>query len=386
MRHNCLRSPLLVLAACLFICIEVHAASFVGKVIEINDGDEITIFNMNRPVRIRLNGIDAPESTQLFGDIARQHLSDLVYDKVVLVEYSGIGQHSSLIGRVLLNETDISAQMIRDGAAWFDARARLSDSQREIYSQSEKAARNERRGLWQTPGAVAPWEFVEAQTKGNSIKAVSTPPSEAAKSNGITRDLNSMSLLKTSGRTAQPLSVLSEMYSALDASAKSWNQLKPEGQNFSVFIPKGGLQKTRPMSFMGGSIDINTYTVRDGYSIYELMWATGPDQSKTDVDAIQSALTGVYKGMNAAFSESRLSTAFECEPASERSISSGGYAGREFDLTSCPIRGMARIYTRVIGDQRQIYLGYVFSNEMDEKVSRFINSFKITVPKSAQRK
>ena len=42
------------------------------------------------------------------------------YDKSVLVEYSGIAADSSLTGRVLLNNTDIGAQMIRDGAAWFD--------------------------------------------------------------------------------------------------------------------------------------------------------------------------------------------------------------------------------------------------------------------------
>src|ERR1043166_6309306 len=132
MKFNSLRSTLLVLAVYACACVYAQATSFVGKVIEINDGDEITIFNMNRPVRIRLIGMDAPERNQPFGDIARQHLSDLVYGKQVLVEYSGIGEHSSLIGRVLLNDVDISAQMIRDGVAWFDPRAVLSDSQHDI--------------------------------------------------------------------------------------------------------------------------------------------------------------------------------------------------------------------------------------------------------------
>jgi hypothetical protein len=35
----------------------------------------------------------------------------------VLVEYSGIAADSSLTGRVLLNNADVGAQMIRDGAA-----------------------------------------------------------------------------------------------------------------------------------------------------------------------------------------------------------------------------------------------------------------------------
>ena len=65
-----------------------YAASLYGKVIEVNSGDVITIFNLNRPVRVKLLGVDAPELDQAFGDVARKHLSDLVFDKAVLVDYS----------------------------------------------------------------------------------------------------------------------------------------------------------------------------------------------------------------------------------------------------------------------------------------------------------
>ncbi len=92
----------------------VKAASLFGKVIEVNDGDAITVFNLNRPVRVRLMGVDAPENNQSFGDVAKQHLSDLVYGKFVSVEYSGLGQNGSLIGRVLVNGQDVGAQMIRE--------------------------------------------------------------------------------------------------------------------------------------------------------------------------------------------------------------------------------------------------------------------------------
>ena len=155
---------LAVLATSVLFFQQARASTLTGKVIEINDGDEITIFNMNRPVRIRLVGIDAPEKDQAFGEIAKQHLADLVFDKFVFVEYTGIGLHTDLIGRVLLNGADINAQMIRDGVAWYAPQlSHLSDAQQEIYSKSEEAARNEKRGLWQSDGAVAPWEFVKAQ-------------------------------------------------------------------------------------------------------------------------------------------------------------------------------------------------------------------------------
>src|ERR1043165_3287737 len=146
--------------------VTVKAASLYGKVIDVNSGDVITISNLNRPVRVKLLGVDAPELDQAFGDVAKKHLSDLVFDKPVLVHYSGIAADQSLTGRVLLNDTDIGAQMIRDGAAWLDQNNmdRLSATDREVYQQSERAARSERRGLWQQANPTAPWEFVKAET------------------------------------------------------------------------------------------------------------------------------------------------------------------------------------------------------------------------------
>lgn len=129
---------------CVLLCVSVcaaaervNASSLVGKVIEVNSGDVITIFNLNRPVRIRLLGVDAPEMNQAFGDVAKKHLEDLVYDKSVVVEYAGIAADSSLTGRVLLGSTDIGAQMIRDGAAWVDPgnQHRLHATDREVYQQ-----------------------------------------------------------------------------------------------------------------------------------------------------------------------------------------------------------------------------------------------------------
>src|SRR5262249_50616007 len=102
----------LVLAVMFSCFISADAASLFGKVIDVNSGDVITIFNLNRPVRVRLMGVAAPEISQAFGDVAKKHLADLVFDKSVLVEYAGIGADSSLTGRVLLNDADIGAQMI----------------------------------------------------------------------------------------------------------------------------------------------------------------------------------------------------------------------------------------------------------------------------------
>jgi endonuclease YncB( thermonuclease family) len=66
-----------------FLSTPVEASTLFGRVIETNDGDVITVFNLNRPVRIKLLAVDAPEAGQAFGDVAKNHLSELVHDKSV---------------------------------------------------------------------------------------------------------------------------------------------------------------------------------------------------------------------------------------------------------------------------------------------------------------
>jgi endonuclease YncB( thermonuclease family) len=48
-----------------------------GRVVKVSDGDTITLLNAdNAQVRVRLYGIDAPESKQDFGQTSRKYLSD----------------------------------------------------------------------------------------------------------------------------------------------------------------------------------------------------------------------------------------------------------------------------------------------------------------------
>ena len=51
---------------------------FVAKVVGISDGDTVTILLNRRQYKVRLGGIDAPETGQDFGTKARKHLGDLV--------------------------------------------------------------------------------------------------------------------------------------------------------------------------------------------------------------------------------------------------------------------------------------------------------------------
>ena len=372
---------ILLLAIC-FVPLNVQAASLFGKVIEVNSGDVITIFNLNRPVRVKLLGVDAPEMKQAFGDVAKKHLEDLVLDKSVLVEYSGIAADSSLTGRVLLNNADIGAQMIRDGAAWFDTNTnRLSGTERDVYQQSEQAARNERRGLWQEENPVAPWEFVrnEALRRNPVARVNSITPEAKAASKRAESELTNFTLMTAGIEAAQPRLVSAakpEMVMAAPApSGGAWRLLRPAGANFSALVPAGGKQTDVPVP----EGESHIYMARDGSSVYTVAWVTAPSMGETDEDAIAGSLSvftlGVGQGFRMASESAGRPQSFQCELENEKKISQTGYTGSEYDLNSCTVPARARAFTRVVDGQRQMYIAIVFYTQEDENVDRFIKSF-----------
>ena len=375
---------ILLLAICL-IPFDVQAASLFGKVVEVNSGDVLTIFNLNRPVRVKLLGVDAPEMNQAFGDVAKKHLADLVLDKSVVVEYSGIAADSSLQGRVLLNNADIGAQMIRDGAAWFDTNTtRLSVTDRDVYHQSQQVARSERRGLWQEENPVAPWEFVKAEvlrsTPVASLK--SSKPEASATPKRAPSELNNLTLIAANIAATPPPpppSATNPIMELADPGPGSgnWRWLRPAGANFSALVPEDGKQTDVPVP----EGESHIFVGRDGLSVYAVTWVAAPSMGETDEDAISGTLHVFLKAIGQGFrigSESvgRPQT-FVCELENEKSISQSGYTGSEFDLNSCTVPAHARVFTRVVDNLRQMYLAVVFYRQEDENVTRFIKSFTI---------
>src|SRR5690349_13207810 len=377
-RSKCKTVPVLLCALLCASAAAVRGASLSGKVVEVNSGDMITISNLNRPVRVRLLGVDAPELDQTFGDVARKHLADLVYDKSVLVEYAGISADHSLNGRVLLDGADIGAQMIRDGAAWVDPsnEQRLSVTDREVYQQSELAARSERRGLWQQESPLAPWEFaraIELKTKPaaalNTVSVARKPAPDRP-----TPELTSLLLMASRLTTATtPARVnspaLPEGFLA-PVNGGTWHLLRPAREQFSVLVPEEGDQQSIPLPGIGG--DGHVYRGRDGRAAFVVTWLTGPTYGESDVDAIKQSAAGFLKGFGQQ-------SAFSCESLeNEKDISMRGFTGLQFDLSSCTVPVKVRVFTRIINGDRQMYLALAVYMGQDDNVNRFINSFTIT--------
>ena len=57
-----------------------------GKVVGVTDGDTITVLVNKETIKVRLEGIDAPESGQSYGTKSKQALSEMVFGKAVTVK------------------------------------------------------------------------------------------------------------------------------------------------------------------------------------------------------------------------------------------------------------------------------------------------------------
>src|SRR5262249_11940245 len=153
-------SLLALTAFCLLVT--AQTVLITGKVISISDGDTITVLDSSQHQhKIRLNGIDAPESSQDFGSGSKQSLSDLVFGKTVTIISSKKDKYGRALGKVTRDGRDINLEQINRGMAWFyrEYAKDLIPQDARLYEQAEANAKTARRGLWADPSPTPPWEF-----------------------------------------------------------------------------------------------------------------------------------------------------------------------------------------------------------------------------------
>ena len=167
----------ILIALCLVLIPQsVWAATLLGKVIKVADGDTITIVDdLGEKHRIRLAGIDAPEKNQPYGDISTQVLNKLVSGRIVTIEYEKRDRYKRIIGKVLVDppgevfcmaldcvkKIDAGLEQIKTGLAWHYKYYQMEQSEedRRLYSEDELEARTKQLGLWKDEEPMAPWEW-----------------------------------------------------------------------------------------------------------------------------------------------------------------------------------------------------------------------------------
>jgi endonuclease YncB( thermonuclease family) len=166
------RAELLRVVSALFLLASLVSPAFAdvinGRVIGVTDGDTIRVLDAaHRQHKIRLSGIDAPERSQQFGKRAKEHLSDLVFNRDVTVEWHKLDRYERVIGKVIVNGTDANLEQVRAGYAWWyrEYAREQSSSDRVAYERAEAQAKASRSGLWQDKDPTPPWEWRHSKRK-----------------------------------------------------------------------------------------------------------------------------------------------------------------------------------------------------------------------------
>lgn len=139
-----------------------------GKVIGILDGDTYDLLiNGNQTVRIRMEGIDAPERGMPFYKKAKKYLSDLAFGKNVRLEIHNTDRYGRKIAFSYLPDgRELSHEMIKAGMAWHFTKYNHDAGLAKLESEAKAS----HLGLWIDKHPMAPWLNRAYHRRGISTK------------------------------------------------------------------------------------------------------------------------------------------------------------------------------------------------------------------------
>jgi micrococcal nuclease len=153
-----LKTTLPIILLLLFLPTLSLAGEF--KVTRVYDGDTITVSGEGKELKVRLYGIDTPESTQWYGQNAKQFTSSQVFGKTVSVDPIDIDRYGRTVALVSVGDLVINKVLVEYGYAWVYDRYCKKPFCAE-WKELEEEARKAKRGLWKNPNAIPPWEYLK---------------------------------------------------------------------------------------------------------------------------------------------------------------------------------------------------------------------------------
>ena len=144
--------------------------TIAGKIVAVIDGDTYDILVPgDTTLRVRMEGIDAPEKGMAFNKVAKTYLSELCFGKKVNLLVTGIDQHRRVLGFTFVDDTlELSHEMIKAGYAWHFTKYNKDTD----LAALEQDARKAEKGLWFDKNPIAPWEFRKLMRQGNTAEEI----------------------------------------------------------------------------------------------------------------------------------------------------------------------------------------------------------------------
>lgn len=129
-----------------------------AQVLQIVDGDSVTVSIDRELVRVRLAKIDAPEGDQPFSFESRQSLFDLCLWTHAELSSITKDHYGRMLARVKCNGVDVNAEQVRRGLAWVKEVKDQSAKDKKLVKLQDEA-RTAKRGLWSRESPTPPWEW-----------------------------------------------------------------------------------------------------------------------------------------------------------------------------------------------------------------------------------
>lgn len=133
-------------------------AGYSAYCVAVIDGDTIKVKVKGTEQKIRLYGIDCPESGQLFGTPAKQKTEQLVYQKSVRIEVMDIDRYKRKVAIVTVGKKVLQEELLKAGLAWHYSKYCKAPFCHK-WKQLEIMARQQKIGLWKQKNAIPPWEW-----------------------------------------------------------------------------------------------------------------------------------------------------------------------------------------------------------------------------------
>ncbi|MFM8725127.1 MAG: thermonuclease family protein [Planctomycetaceae bacterium] len=103
-------------------------------------------------VKVRLDGIDAPEKNQSFGTKSKDALAGLVFGKTVTVQSKGTDRYGRTLGVISVGDTNDNQKLVAGGWAWHYKQYSSDQSLARLESQAKSAGA----GLWADANPLPP--------------------------------------------------------------------------------------------------------------------------------------------------------------------------------------------------------------------------------------
>jgi len=130
-----------------------HAGQF--KINRVYDGDTVKAIGHDIEIKVRLVGIDSPETGkkkrdpgQPYSQKATKYLSGMVLNKTVDIKGYGLGPYNRILGVIHVDGKNVNLEMIKAGYAEVYRGKPPRGFDTGLYKKAEAEAKKAGRGMW----------------------------------------------------------------------------------------------------------------------------------------------------------------------------------------------------------------------------------------------